>query len=188
MCVICSRCLTFEVNRRRRRSFLAVGWNDELGVNFNELAVGMWLRHRSTLTLDILKMKFDCFLNQLQYFFFGFPYGNASGEIWYIRPETFWTFLNHHHVAHNNLLFQTRLLQRTVERSGRNINAGFSCNRYGSRFRRVMKLPMASLLPHLQPAVSLNQRDEFSYFDLSKAITFSTNILNVSADQRRATK
>jgi hypothetical protein len=115
-----------SAERRLNAPLEAVSWNDGLGVNFNELAVGVWLRHRSALVLDVLKMKFDSFLNQLQYFFLGFPYGNASGEIGNIRPETFWTFLNHHQVAHNNLLFQTRLFQSTVERSGRNINAGFS--------------------------------------------------------------
>ncbi len=47
--------------------FCAVRWNDGLGVNFNELAVRVRLRHRSTLIFDALKMKLDGFLNKLQH-------------------------------------------------------------------------------------------------------------------------
>jgi len=53
------------------------------------------------------------------------------------------------------LLFESGLLQDTVEGAGRNINAQLAGHRHRPWFCRVTKLPTASLPAHLLPAVLL---------------------------------
>jgi hypothetical protein len=58
------------------------------------------------------------------------------------------------------LFLQARLFQHTIQRAGRDVNAELTRDRYGSAFRRVMKLAMATLHPNLEPAICLKQTDE----------------------------
>jgi len=62
------------------------------------------------------------------------------------------------------LFLEAGLLKRAAEGAGRNINAQLARNRYRSRFRSVMKLPMASFHANLKPSVGLKQRNELLTF------------------------
>ena len=63
-------------------------------------------------------------------------------------------------IAFTNLLrLQTGLLQYTVESTGRNVGPRLAGDGYGSRFRRVLELAMASLRANQNPSVRFDQRD-----------------------------
>ncbi len=59
------------------------------------------------------------------------------------------------------LLLETRLLQDAVQRPGRHINAGFSCDGHRSRLGRMTKLPMTAFRANLGSSVGFDQSDKF---------------------------
>ena len=60
------------------------------------------------------------------------------------------------------LLLQLGLLQRTIQRAGRNVNAWLSRNGHSTFLRPMMELAVTSLHSNLKPPIGLKEFDEFS--------------------------
>jgi len=145
----------------------AVGWNDLLcRLYFNECTTRMRNRHGLAAALEVLNVKLNCLLNELQDLFSRFPRSDASRQVRHVGAEACWAFLHYYHVPHWASYFRKPacLLEHAVQRTRRNANARLTGNSHGAQFTGMMELPVAASLPDLEPAVGLDQRDQLFDF------------------------
>ena len=144
--------ITLKFSRR-----VAIRWNDPLCSQFNKFSLtggrGYWL----TAFDQSLNVKLHRFMDEPSNFGTGFTHSYATGQIRYIGTKTCRAFFNNHKILHcRTSFFQKCLLKNAVQRPRRHINAGLSRYRHCARFGRMTKLPMAALLAHQLPTVSLD--------------------------------
>jgi len=83
-------------------------------MNFDKFAVGVRQRNSSAFVFDALKVKFDGFLNKLQYLLLGFPNCDASWEIRGVCPIAAWTLLDNNHISHDETSYFRPACFRTL--------------------------------------------------------------------------
>jgi hypothetical protein len=117
-------------------------------------------------------MELNGLADEPQGFLPGFADSNTSGQIRDIRSPTRRPFFNNDRKSHDPLLLlEPHLLEHIIECSGRHLNAGFSRNRHGSRFRGMPELPAASALASLNPAVGFKTFDRIPDLHRTRSIS-----------------
>lgn len=151
--------LTRALNRAAQ--FKPVGSSAWLGgFNVDDFAGRRWRRNWLTVFSETFDVELDRFADKREHFVSGLSSSYAARKIRNVGSKRRGTLLNNDEVAHRLLLLlQARLLQDTVQRSGRKINIRFACDRDGPGFARMPKLTVASLHANLHPAIGLEHGD-----------------------------
>src|SRR5450759_4673596 len=111
-------------------------------------------------------MHFDSFTDKRKHLRLRFPGGNATRKVRNISTVRCRTFLNYDEISHRNslLLFEARLLKRTIQCPRRNIDTWFPRDGYRPLLEGMVKLTMTTFSTDLEPTISFDQGDKFVNF------------------------